>query len=73
MLPQEEVGREWSCRLDREACGVRGYDFPCSQVRVADVPPVSPVPAAPTVGQLFALLDERDRVLGRPDRLISDR
>ena len=38
---------------------------------MADVPPVSPVPAAPTVEQLLALLDERDRALGERDRLIA--
>ena len=39
---------------------------------MADVPPVSPVPAAPTVEQLLALLDERDRALEKRDRLIAE-
>ena len=36
------------------------------------MPPVSPVPAAPTVEQLLALLDERDRALEKRDRLIAE-
>jgi len=40
---------------------------------VVDVPPVSSVPADPTVAQLLKLLAERDRLLAERDQLLAER
>src|SRR5450756_288000 len=56
---------------DRQAYGVRDCDFPRRQVLVVDVPPVSSVPADPTVAQLLKLLAERDRVQAEQAELIA--
>ena len=40
---------------------------------MVDVPPVSSVPADPTVAQLLKLLAERDRLLAERDRLLAER
>src|SRR5450756_2062644 len=58
---------------DRQAYGVRDCDFPRRQVLVVDVPPVSSVPADPTVAQLLKLLAERDRLLAERDQLLAER
>ncbi len=39
--------------------------LPRRQVRMVEVPPVSPVPVDPTVEQLLVLLAERDRMIQR--------
>src|SRR5450756_1382907 len=57
---------------DRQAYGVRDCDFPRRQVLVVDVPPVSSVPADPTVAQLLKLLAERDRLLAERDRVQAE-
>src|SRR5664280_1923182 len=43
------------------------------RVLVVDVPPVSSVPADPTVAQLLKLLAERDRLLAERDQLLAER
>ena len=40
---------------------------------MVDVPPVSSVPADPTVAQLLKLLAERDRLLAERDQLLAER
>ena len=46
--------------------------YPRRQVLVVDVPPVSLVPADPTVAQLLKLLAEQDRLQAERDRLQAE-